>query len=142
MCVLRRRVSIDSCMIHASPQAARGTLEWMHECTSTSVPSAILAVFSHELWKTLCSCISKIISLLAPMLYCVFDRFVLLHKSPIFSVFIHISPCFYCGCVIRFVSSVVLLTVRPLKQTNTDANILLFLLSICLQGSRSWIQRF
>ena len=39
---------------------------------------------------------NKIISLPAPLLYYVFDRFVLLHKilSSIFAVFTHISPCF------------------------------------------------
>ena len=47
--------------------------------------------FIHVLWETLSSYIKKIISLPAPMLYCAFDRFVLLHKSPIFTIFIHIS---------------------------------------------------
>ena len=35
-------------------------------------------------------------------LYCIFDRFVLLHKSLIFTVFIHISPCISGGFAVRF----------------------------------------
>ena len=52
----------------------------------------------------------------------VFDCFVLFHKSPIFTVFIHISPCFSGGSVtIRFVSWFVFLIVWLLNQTRRRA---------------------
>ena len=89
---------------------------------SMSVKSSNHNRYDHELWKTLCSHIITIISLPAPMLYRIFDRFVLLHKSPIFTVFIlYISPYFSGGISIRFASSFVFLTVRSLNQTTTDA---------------------
>ena len=51
------------------------------------------------------------------MLYCVFDRFILLHKSPMFIVFIHISPCSFGALLVP--SSFAFLTVPSLSQTIT-----------------------
>ena len=42
----------------------------------------IFRLASDELWEILYSYINNIISLPAPLLCCVFDRFVLLHKIP------------------------------------------------------------
>ena len=54
------------------------------------------------------------------MLYCVFHSFVLLHKSSIFVVFIHIFLCISGEFAILFVSSFVSQTVRPLNQTSSE----------------------
>ena len=62
---------------------------------------AVFIQYYHELWETLCSYINKIISLSAPVLYCVFDCFILLHTFPIFTTFIHISPCFSGGLSVQ-----------------------------------------
>ena len=57
--------------------------------------------FEHELWETLCSYINKIISLQAPLLYCVFDHFVLLHKIPnICRSYSYFSMLFRCSLVL------------------------------------------
>ena len=61
---------------------------------------------------------NKIISLPAPLLYCVFNRFVLLHKIPNICRF---YPCFSMLFRFSICQSFVLLTVRPLNQNTTDA---------------------
>ena len=61
---------------------------------------------------------NKIISLPAPLLYCVFDRFVLLHKIPnICRLYPYFSMLFRFSICQLFV----LLKVRPMNQITTDA---------------------
>ena len=73
--------------------------------------------WNHELWESLYSYINSIFSLPAPLLYCVFDRFLLLHKIPN-------NCCFYPYFSMLFRFSIcqlfVLLTVRPWNQNTTD----------------------
>ena len=83
--------------------------------------SALFCKFHHKLWETLYSYIKKNISLPAPLLYCVFDHFVLLHKVPnICHLYPYFSIFFLCPCSV-VVSSFVVLVVRPLNQTTRDA---------------------
>ena len=58
---------------------------------STNPQYLLFLSFSMLFWRT------HFISLPAPMLYCVFDHFFQLHKSPIFTIFNHIFPCFSGG---------------------------------------------
>ena len=63
--------------------------------------------------------------------YCVFDRFVLFHKSPIFTVltiFIHISPCFSGGFAIPSSEPVFLTSI-----TESQLQIVILPLLVALQ---------